>query len=311
VLLAAQAAEALALQLPPGALIAVNLTLAVIMFGVAIDLDLDEMRRTLRRPVGPAIGLATQFLALPALSVGLIAILDPPPGIALGMLVVATAPGGSVSNIVTHLAGANTSLSITMTGASSLVALVLTPLNLAFWGPRVAAIQPILRQVHLDPVHVVGGLLLLLGLPLTLGILLQVRRPATAARLVAPLRVAAVVGLFVLVLGAVVANLGTLVTSLQAVLVAVVAHNALALVLGYGMATAARLPVRDRRAISLEVGIQNSALSLALVVTFFGGLGGAALVAAFWGAWHVIIGLALAWTWSGQPLWRPRLPAEG
>jgi bile acid:Na+ symporter, BASS family len=311
VILAAQAAEALELQLPPGALIAVNLILAAIMFGVAIDLDLEEMRRTLRRPVGPTIGLATQFLALPALSVGLIALLDPPAGIALGMLVVSTAPGGTISNVVTHLAGANTSLSITMTGASSLVALVMTPLNLAFWGPRVEAVQPILRQVHLDPVHVVGGLLLLLGLPLTLGVWLQVRHPHTAARLVPPLRVAAVVGLIVLVVGAVVANLDSLATSLQAVVVVVLAHNALALVLGYSMAAAARLPIRDRRAISLEVGIQNSALSLALVVTFFGGLGGAALVAAFWGAWHVIVGLALARVWSGQPLWRPRLVADG
>ena len=293
------------LALPPGALVGVNVLLAVIMVGVALELDLRELRHAFLVPLGPLIGLLAQVLLLPAASYLLIRLLDPAPAVALGMLIVACAPGGAVSNVVTHLARANASLSIALTGLSTAVAAVTTPFNLAFWGSRLPSVDPLLRAVALDPLQLLGLLLVVLALPVAVGVTLQVRAPGLTRRLIPPLRVVAAVGLLVLVVGALAANAGHILAAVGSVALAVVAHNALGLLLGNGAGRLAGLPRRDQRALALEVGMQNSALSLTIALTFFGHLPEAALVAAFWGIWHLIAGLALARVWSGRPLWRP------
>jgi bile acid:Na+ symporter, BASS family len=110
------------------------------------------------------------------------------------------------------------------------------------------------------------------------------------------------IGFFLLfVVIAFVSNLEHFAAMLGSVALAVLLHNALALTLGYTAGWAAGLSERDRRATSIEVGIQNSALALVLIFTFFGGLGGMALIAAWWGIWHIIAGLSLAWFWSRRP----------
>lgn len=301
------AAADLSLSLPAGGVVAVNAILAVIMFGVGLDLDLGEFRRTLRAPRGPAVGLVTQFLLLPALAFGAVRLLGPDPAVALGVLVVCSCPGGTVSNVVTHLAGANVSLSIAMTTVSTFLALVATPANLAFWGSHVPALDDL--GVRLDPVQLTATLLLVMGLPVVTGVAVAQRRPAWADRLRRPMRLVAVGGLVLLVVGAGAANLGSAVATLQATLLVVVVVNAAALALGHGAAAALRLPVRDRRAVSIEVGIQNSALALTLALNFFPDLPAAALVAAVWGLWHIVTGLALARLWRGRPLLVPATPA--
>lgn len=299
----AAAADAVSLSLPAGGVVAVNVILAVIMFGVGLDLDLGEFRRTLRAPRGPAVGLVTQFVLLPALAFGVVRLLAPDPAVALGVLLVCACPGGTVSNVVTHLAGANVSLSIAMTTVSTFLALVATPFNLAFWGSRVPALDEL--GVRLDPLELVLTLLLVMGVPVLVGVGIARGRPDLAQRLRRPMRVLAVGGLLVLIVGAGAANLGSAVASLRATLLVVVAVNAAALALGYGAAAALRLPTRDRRAVSIEVGIQNAALALTLSLQFFADLAGAALVAAVWGLWHMVTGLALARLWRGTSLLAP------
>ena len=303
----AQAAE-LDVQLGGPLLIVVNLLLASIMFGVGLDLDLAEFRRTLSRPVGPVVGLATQFLALPALAFAFVSVLDLAPAIAVGVIVVSSCPGGTTSNIITHLAGANTSLSIAMTGVSTLLALVMTPLNISFWGGRLTGLGDL--EVQVDALGLVLTLVLVIGLPVAVGAWVQVRRHRLADRLRRPMRIVAVVALVVLVVGAVGSNLGAVGPAMRSVLPVVVAMNVLALVLGYGAAALMRRPVADRQAISIEVGIQNTALALALVLQLFGDQAEAILVAALYGAWHLVSGLTLARVWSGQPL-LGRSPTSG
>lgn len=298
------AAADLSLSLPAGGVVAVNAILAVIMFGVGLDLDLAEMRRTLRRPVGPAVGLATQFLVLPSAAFAFVTVADLSPGLAVGVVIVAACPGGTTSNIMTHLAGANTSLSIAMTGVSTAMALVMTPVNVAFWGGRLDGLGDL--EVAVDPAELVVTLLLVIGVPVATGAWVQVRHPDRAERLRRPARIAAVVGLVVLVVGAVGANLDAVDDAATSALPVVVAMNVLALLLGYGAATAARLPVADRRAVAIEVGIQNTALALTLVLQLFGDEADAVLVAALYGAWHLVSGLVLARWWSGAPLLRGR-----
>lgn len=299
-------AEPLSVSLPSYGVVAVNAVLAVIMFGVGLDLDLREFRRVVRVPTGPVVGLITQFVLLPALAFGAVRLMAPAPAVALGVLLVCACPGGTVSNVVTHLADANVPLSIAMTTVSTFLALVMTPLNLAFWGSRVPGLDQL--GVRLDPVDLVVVLVAVMGIPVVAGLVTAHRRPVVADRLRRPMRMVAVVGLGLLIVGAGAANLGRAVTALQATLLVVVVVNAAALVLGYGAAAALRLPRRDRRAISIEVGIQNAALALTLALQFFGDLPGAALVAAVWGLWHMITGLALARLWRGRSLFATATP---
>ena len=124
------------LAFEPESLVVLNVILGLIMFGVALDLRIDDFRRILREPRAVLIGLTGQLVLLPALTFALIVLLEPQPSVGLGMLIVASCPGGNVSNVITHLGGGNTGVSITMTAITTLAAIVMTPFNLALWGTR-------------------------------------------------------------------------------------------------------------------------------------------------------------------------------
>lgn len=288
------------LALGSGGVIAINVILATIMLGVGLDLDLHEFRRTIRRPRGPVVGVVAQFVLLPAMAFGAVRLLSPEPSVALGVLLVCACPGGTTSNVISHLADANVSLSIAMTTVSTVLALAMTPLNLAFWGSRVPALGDM--GVRLDALDLALTLVLITGLPVTIGVLVARRRPDLAERLRRPMRRLAVGGLLVLIVGAAAANLGDAVPALRATLLVVVVVNAAALALGWTTAAVMRLPTRDRRAISIEVGIQNAAIALTVALQYFPEFTGAALVAAVWGLWHMVSGLSLARVWRGRPL---------
>jgi bile acid:Na+ symporter, BASS family len=297
----------LRLNFDPGTVVLLNVILGLIMFGVALDVRISELRNLASAPKAVAIGLVAQFLLLPAFTFLLTQVLDPAPSIALGMILVGASPGGNISNFITHLARGNTMLSIGMTGISTMFAVVLTPLNFAFWGSLDADTEALLKSVRLDPLELVLTIALLLAVPVALGMTVRARRPALADRLHRPMRIASLAFFVIFVVVAFAANLQNFVDYIGFVALAVLLHNAIALSSGYGAAAAFRLPERDRRAISIEVGIQNSALSLALIFGFFDGLGGMALVAAWWGIWHIIAGMTVASLWSR----RPPAPIEG
>lgn len=286
-------------------IVLLNVILGLIMFGIALDVRIADLREVVRTPRGPVIGLLAQFLALPALTFLLTRVLDPAPSIALGMILVGSSPGGNISNFITHIASGNTMLSIGMTAVSTLAATVMTPLNFAFWGSMHPDTKRLLTDISLDPVELVLTIMLLLALPVAAGMALQAKRPELADRLYRPMRIFSL-GFFVLFVAvAFASNLQNFVEYIGLVAIAVLLHNAVALATGYGAAAAFRLIERDRRAIAIEVGIQNSALSLALIFGFFDGLGGMALVAAWWGIWHIISGMTLAWFWGRRPTQPP------
>lgn len=300
VLAATAPVDEISLNFNSTTIVLLNVILGLIMFGVALDVRVDDLRDVLRNPQGPVIGLVAQFALLPAFTYLLTQVIDPAPSIALGMILVGASPGGNISNFITHLARGNTMLSIGMTAASTLLAIVMTPLNFAFWGSLDADTSALLTSIRLDPVELVVTIAVLLGVPVAAGMTLQARRPALADRLKRPMRLFSI-GFFALFVAvAFAANLQNFLDYVGLVAVAVLVHNAVALSTGYGSAAAFRLPERDRRAIAIEVGIQNSALSLALIFSFFDGLGGMALVAAWWGIWHIISGMTLARFWAGR-----------
>ncbi len=122
------------LNFNPGSLIILNVVLAAIMLGIALDTSVDDFRRALTKPKAMAVGIAAQFVLLPAVTFLLTLILSPAPSVALGMILVACCPPGNISNVLTHRAGGDVALSVSMTAVSNVLAIFLMPLNLAFWG---------------------------------------------------------------------------------------------------------------------------------------------------------------------------------
>ena len=294
--------DAVRLNFSPTTLHALNAILGIVMFGVALDLRADDFRRVLENPRPVLIGIAGHYVVFPAVTFLLVLAIKPPPSVALGMMLVASCPAGNISNFLVNLARGNTALSVSISSTSTVLSVIATPLVLRFWGSMYAPTRVILRAVAVDPLDMFVTIFALLGLPLAAGMYVQRRWPAFTARVRGPMKRLSI-GIFVtfLVL-ALTANWQYFVKYVGRVVLAVLLHNALALTSGYWTAAAFGLPVRDRRAVSFEVGIQNSGLGLILVFTFFNGLGGMAIVAAWWGIWHVIAGLSLATYWSRRPL---------
>lgn len=282
------------LDFSAGSLVLLNGILAVVMFSIAIDLAPRDFRVLARAPKPLIVGLVSQFVVLPVLTFLLVLAVRPQPSVALGLMLVAACPGGNISNFITHRAGGNAALSVSMTAFATVAAILLTPLNIAFWGNLYAPTAEILRATSIDPVNIAITVGLMLVLPLVLGVTLNARRPNVARKLRQPLQwvsMAIFVGFIIVALAA---NWAQFLTYAGGIAGLVILHNALALGGGYATASLAGLSAFDRRAVTIETGIQNSGLGLVLIFGFFGGLGGMAVVAAFWGIWHAISGLALA-----------------
>ena len=122
------------LNFNPASLALLNVVLGFLMFGIALDTRVDDFRRVLRMPWAISVGIAAQFIVLPAVTYVLTRLLGVGPSIALGMILVACCPPGNVSNLLTHRANGNVALSVSMTAVSNAIAIVAMPLNFAFWG---------------------------------------------------------------------------------------------------------------------------------------------------------------------------------
>ncbi|WP_246068473.1 bile acid:sodium symporter family protein [Microbulbifer harenosus] len=285
-------------QMSPGALLALNAVLAFMMFGVSLGLRTADFRRVLSRPVAPVTGLVAQFLLLPAITCFGTWALDISPGLALGMILVACCPGGTFSNVMTWIGRANVATSVSMTAISSLAAVVLTPLNFALYGSLNPHTREALQAIHLPAENMVLMVVLVLALPMALGMVVGAHFPGFAWRSERHFRTASL-GVFLLfVIISFSKHWQTALEIAGSVLVLVIAHNAVAFLIGDLASRGARLPQGDRRAVTMEVGIQNSGLALAILFTFYPGSGEMLVVAGFWGVWHLVSGLSLAGFWN-------------
>ena len=290
------------LNFNPQGLLIINVAIGLMMLGVALELKLEDFKRIVVAPKAPCIGLAAQFILLPAFTYLLTLILKPPPSIALGMMLVAACPGGNLSNIVTYLAKGNSAVSVSMTAVSTATAIFMTPFNLAFWGSLNPDTAQILKKVSLSPFDVFVNIFIILGIPLILGLIMARTFPFLVDRLRKPFKIFSLIFFIGIVVAALGANWRYFINYVGLVFFGVLVHNALALNLGYWSGRLARLNEPDCRAVSIEVGIQNSGLGLVLVFNFFGGLGGMAIITAWWGIWHIIAGLIAAYFFSRRPI---------
>jgi len=290
------------LNFNPQGLFVINAAIGLMMLGVALELKLEDFKRIFIAPKAPAIGLATQFILLPAFTFLLTLILRPPPSIALGMILVAACPGGNLSNIVTYLARGNCAVSVSMTAVSTAAAIFMTPLNLTIWGSLNPHTAQILRKVSLSPFDVFVNIFIILGIPLIAGLTVSHYFPSLVQKVRKPFKIFSLIFFLGIVAAALVANWHYFLNYVGLVFFGVLIHNALALNLGYWCGRLLGLNEQDTRAVSIEVGIQNSGLGLVLVFTFFEGLGGMAIITAWWGIWHIIAGLTAAFIFSRRPL---------
>jgi len=299
----AAAIDQIRLIFSPQALIGLNVVIGLMMLGVSLELKPADFKRILISPKAPSIGLAAQFILLPAFTFLLTLVLRLSPSMALGMILIAACPGGNLSNIMTYLAKGNAAVSVSMTAVSTAAAIIMTPLNISLWGSLNPATAPILRQVSLNPLDVFNTIVLILGIPLTTGMILSHIFPNLIEKIRKPFKIISFIIFIGFVGAALSANWQIFLKVIGLVVFGVFLHNALALSIGYWSARLFRLQESDSRAVSIEVGIQNSALGLILVFNFFEGLGGMAIVAAWWGIWHIISGLTMALYWSRRPLY--------
>lgn len=275
-----------------------NLCLALIMFGVALDLKVSDFKRLIDTPKASIVGLTSQFILLPFVTFLLVLVIEPQPSIALGMMLVAACPGGNISNFLTHLSKGNTALSVSLTAVGTVLAIVMTPFNLELWAGLYPPTALLLKEVQLDALDLFKAILLLAGLPLTIGMIFAHHMPVLAAKVSRGVKPMSILIFLAFVIIAFANNIDHFLNYIHLVLIIVFIHNAAALLTGYWAARLSGLSKEDQKTIAIETGIQNSGLGLLLIFSFFNGLGGMAIVAAWWGIWHIISGLIIATYWS-------------
>jgi BASS family bile acid:Na+ symporter len=288
------------LSFNPQTLTLLNAVLGLVMFGVALELKVEDFRHAFRTPKALALGLLGHHVLFPAMTYGLVWLLQPQPSIALGMILVSSCPAGHISNFLVHFSRGNTALSVSVSALSTAVAMVMTPLNFAFWGNLHPITSGLMQEVAMSPWEMLEVIVMLLGVPLVLGMWVARQFPAFAHKVQKPMKILSFAILMAFIGGALAANLKHFLDYIQLVVGVVFVHNLMALATGYGLSAAIGLPERDRRAITFEMGIQNSGLGLILIFNFFNGLGGMAIVTAWWGIWHIVAGLTLATFWKNR-----------
>jgi BASS family bile acid:Na+ symporter len=270
-----------------------NIALAFVMFGIALSIDWRDFKPIVLKPKALIVGVASQFLIFPLISFLLVLFLNPAPSIALGMILVAACPGGNISNFITHFSRGNDALSVSLTAIATLLAVVMTPLNLAFWGNLYEPISVILKSVSVEPIEMVKLVGLILGVPLILGMFIHEKFPLFAQRTSIVMKKLSLLFLIALIFLALGKNLEAFERYVMEVFWLVLLHNFVAFATGFSLAKWWGLSWKDTKTITIETGIQNSGLGLLLIFTFFDGLGGMAILTAFWGIWHLISGLLL------------------
>ncbi len=286
--------DSLRINFSTSSLFLLNVILAFIMFGIALDLRWANFKSVLAHPRGLIIGLSSQLILLPFLTYLLILIIKPLPSMALGMILVASCPGGNISNFISTVAKANVELSIVMTVVTSVSAILFTPFNLTLYGMMYEPTREIMVKVHLDWIQIIQTIALIIIFPIFLGKLFSYWKPFWSEKIKKPFRNLSMLAFLVIVIFALLSNGHYFYEFISVVFFLVLFHNGLAFLAAFGWAKLFRLDKASVKSITIETGIQNSGLGLLLIFTFFSGLGGMTLVAAWWGIWHIISGFSLA-----------------
>ena len=289
-----------------------NIVLAFVMFGVALGIKPRTFVDIIKDPKSILTGIACQLVFLPALTLILTMVMGHwiSPMIALGMILVASCPGGNISNFITSLSRGNSELSVSLTAFNTAACVITTPLNFAFWGKLYLNFANnhgigTLPELEIPLPEIFRSIFIIMGIPLVLGILCGQYLPKLTRILKKPLQYLSIAVFIAMVIIIFKGNFDVFMACIKYIFLVVFLHNLLALGIGFGSSTLVKLPYKDRRTITIETGIQNSGLGLILLLNpnifpdtgVWANNGGMLVITAWWGVWHIISGLTLAYAW--------------
>jgi len=288
----------------------INIILSFIMFGVALDIKPNQFKNLIKEPKTYLVGLFGHLFALPLMTFLLVVALNDyiTPTIAMGMFLVAACPGGNISNFMTSYAKGNTELSVGLSASTTLLATISTPFNFALWGGLYLKYISnkaghLLQPLEIDNFQMFETVFILLGIPLILGIFFSKYFPNTTQKLKKPIQYISILFFIGIVILAFTNNLHLFLKYIYYIFFIVLIHNFLAFLTGYSLGSIFNVTNRNRRTITIEMGIQNSGLGLVLLFNpkIFPpsiAVGGMLFITAWWGIWHIIAGLSLSTYWS-------------
>ena len=292
-----------------GSLFIMNVILAFVMFGIALQINVSDFKDVVKKPKSFFVGVFSQIFLLPFVTFLLCLALRNwlTPTVAMGMILVAACPGGNISNFMTSLARGNMPLAVSMTAFSTLNCVIITPFNFKFWGELYERASKYNVPIEISFFDMAQTVLVLLGIPIVLGILFAHYFPRVTQKLIKPMSIFSIIAFIIFVVAALAANFNYFMKYIHLIGLLVVLHNALALSAGNMAGRVFRLPRSDLRAVTIESGIQNSGLGLVLIFNpnLFNpelNVGGMAFIAAWWGIWHIISGMGLSYFWRWRDL---------
>ncbi|WP_432288202.1 bile acid:sodium symporter family protein [Aminobacter sp. BA135] len=257
--------------------------LGIIMFGMGLTISAKDFSEVARRPFDVAIGVLGQFLIMPLLAVLLTMVVPMPAEVAAGVILVGCCPGGTASNVMTYLGKGDVALSVACTSVTTLLAPVITPFLVWMFASQ---------YLPVDAMSMFLSIVKVILVPLALGFVLQKLAPSLVKAAVPMLPLVSVAGIVLIVSAVVAVNKANIAQSGLMIFAVVVLHNGFGLLLGYFAARAAGLSLAKRKAIAIEVGMQNSGLGAALANAHFSPL--AAVPSAVFSVWHNISGALVA-----------------
>ncbi len=287
-----------------GGMNTINIVLAFVMYGVSLGIKPGTFVKVFTKPKSLILGLVSQLVLLPLFTFLLTLAFGTSISwtMALGMILVASCPGGNISNFMSSLSNANVELSVSLTAVSTSLAILMTPFNFWLYGNlylHYANVAGEVPQLVIPLMDVLKTIFILLGIPLIAGILTARYLPKVAAWLKKPLQWLSILFFIAMVVLSFMGNLKAFMQCIKYIFLIVLIHNFLALSIGFSMGSIFRVHRKDRRTLTIETGIQNSGLGLVLLLgtTLFANFpphGGTLVITAWWGVWHIISGLTVS-----------------
>ncbi|MDY6510045.1 MAG: bile acid:sodium symporter family protein [Acinetobacter faecalis] len=265
--------------------------LGIIMFGMGMTMTLGDFKGVLQSPKAVTIGVFAQFIVMPTLAYLLCKLFNLPTEIAIGVILVGCCPGGTASNVITYMAKGNTALSVACTSVSTILAPILTP-----------AIFYVLASqwIDINAMSMLKSILQVVLFPIVLGLLVRAILKNKVDHYIQIMPLISVVAIVAIVAAIIAGSKAQILESGLMILGVVILHNGLGLLLGFWAARIFRLPYTDCKAISIEVGMQNSGLGVALAAVHFALSPITAVPSAIFSLWHNISGSALATYWAAK-----------
>ncbi|MGM9781854.1 MAG: bile acid:sodium symporter family protein [Candidatus Cryptobacteroides sp.] len=293
--------DSINVSLNAGGMNTINIVLAFVMFGVALGIKPRTFVDVFTKPKSVILGIVCQFILLPLFTFLLAISLKGSISwtMAMGMILVASCPGGNISNFISSLSKANVELSVSLTAISTALAIFTTPFNFWLYGNlylKASGIASTLPQLSIPLWDVFKTIVILLGIPLTLGILTAHFFPKVAEKLKKPFQYFSILFFIAMVVLAFMGNIDAFLKCIKYIFLIVLVHNLLALLIGWCVGKVSKVSKEDRRTLTIETGIQNSGLGLVLLLgtgifANFPPHGGALVITAWWGIWHIVSGL--------------------